>query len=104
MDDERLTPSELARQRRRDRDATAAERAGMRTGLAKGMKQIMDAQARRAAEARDKLARSGTTPPADRESDAVAAKDDAAGPGRTARSGRAPRPDASGRPGPREGA
>ncbi len=60
MDDE-LRPSEVARQRRRDRDATAVERAGMRTGLAKGMKQIMDAQARRAAEARDAIrARQGT--------------------------------------------
>ena len=43
-----LDPRELARERRRDRDLSAPERAGMRTGLAKGFKQIMDVQAKRA--------------------------------------------------------
>jgi hypothetical protein len=43
-----LPPSEAARARRRDHDATAAARSGMRTGLAKQFKQVLDAQARRA--------------------------------------------------------
>ena len=42
-----LPPSEAARARRRDHDAAAAARAGMRTGLAKQFKQVLDAQARR---------------------------------------------------------
>ncbi|HSW41637.1 MAG TPA: hypothetical protein VLM76_03925 [Patescibacteria group bacterium] len=42
-----LPPAEAARARRRDHDATAAERSGMRTGLAKQFKQVLDAQARR---------------------------------------------------------
>jgi len=42
-----LPPAEAARARRRDHDAAAAERAGMRTGLAKQFKQVLDAQARR---------------------------------------------------------
>jgi hypothetical protein len=52
-DDDRppeLTPAEAARARRRDRDAEAAAREGMRTGLAKQFKQVLDEQARRAAE------------------------------------------------------
>jgi hypothetical protein len=50
--DEELPPSEAARARRRDHDAAAHERAGMRSGLAKGFKQILDAQVRRARDAR----------------------------------------------------
>ncbi|MFH1475119.1 MAG: CYTH domain-containing protein [Chloroflexota bacterium] len=49
-DDDRpdeLPPTEAARARRRDHDAGAAERSGMRTGLAKQFKQVLDAQARR---------------------------------------------------------
>jgi len=45
--DEQLPPAEAARARRRDRDAEAAARKGMRTGLAKQFKQVLDAQARR---------------------------------------------------------
>ena len=42
-----LPPAEAARARRRDHDAAAAERAGMRTGLAKQFKQVLDAQVKR---------------------------------------------------------
>ncbi len=42
-----LPPTEAARARRRDHDAAAAERSGMRTGLAKQFKQVLDAQAKR---------------------------------------------------------
>jgi hypothetical protein len=42
-----LPPAEAARARRRDHDAAAAERSGMRTGLAKQFKQVLDAQVRR---------------------------------------------------------
>jgi len=42
-----LPPSEAARARRRDHDAAAAERSGMRTGLAKQFKQVLDAQVKR---------------------------------------------------------
>ena len=45
-----LPPSEAARARRRDRDAEAPARKGMRTGLAKQFKQVLDAQARRGRE------------------------------------------------------
>ncbi len=48
---EDLPPTEAARDRRRDHDAGAAKRAGMRTGLAKQFKQVLDAQARRGREA-----------------------------------------------------
>ncbi len=51
VDDDRvddLSPAEAARDRRRDHDAGTAARAGMRTGLAKQFKQILDAQAKRA--------------------------------------------------------
>ena len=49
--EDQLPPAEAARARRRDRDARAAERKGMRTGLAKQFKQVLDAQAKRAGEA-----------------------------------------------------
>jgi hypothetical protein len=42
-----LPPAEAARARRRDHDAAAAERSGMRTGLAKQFKQVLDAQVKR---------------------------------------------------------
>lgn len=47
-DTDDLPPSEAARARRRDHDAGAGARSGMRTGLAKQFKQVLDAQARRA--------------------------------------------------------
>jgi hypothetical protein len=46
-----LTPAERSRARRRERERTAKDRELMRTGQAKAFKQILDAQARRAAEA-----------------------------------------------------
>lgn len=46
-----LAPAEAERARRRDHDAAAGEREGMRTGLAKQFKQVLDAQARRGREA-----------------------------------------------------
>jgi hypothetical protein len=49
--DEAIQPAETARDKRRDHRAAAAERAGMRTGLAKQFKQVLDAQVKRAAEA-----------------------------------------------------
>lgn len=42
-----LPPAEAARARRRDHDAAAGERSGMRTGLAKQFKQVLDTQAKR---------------------------------------------------------
>lgn len=42
-----LPPAEAARARRRDHDAAAAARSGMRTGLAKQFKQVLDAQVKR---------------------------------------------------------
>jgi hypothetical protein len=46
--DEDLPPSEAAREKRRDRDAEARARAGMKTGLAKQFKQVLDVHAKRA--------------------------------------------------------
>ena len=54
-----LPPAEAARARRRDHDSTAAARAGMRIGLAKQFKQVLDAQARRARAARPRPAPQG---------------------------------------------
>jgi len=67
-DDDRsddLPPTEAARARRRDHDAAAAARAGMRTGLAKQFKQVLDAQAKRARDAdeQDAAPRPVTRPP-----------------------------------------
>jgi hypothetical protein len=42
-----LPPAEAARARRRDHDAAASARSGMRTGLAKQFKQVLDAQVKR---------------------------------------------------------
>jgi hypothetical protein len=50
-----LPPAEAERDRRRDHDLRAAEREGMRTGLAKQFKQVLDAQAKRAREAEEEL-------------------------------------------------
>jgi hypothetical protein len=54
-----LSPKEAARARRRDRERTAQERELMRSGQAKAFKQILDAQARRAADVEARAA--GTT-------------------------------------------
>jgi hypothetical protein len=48
IDRDDLTPSEAARERRRDHDAEASKRAGMKTGLAKQFKQVLDMQVKRA--------------------------------------------------------
>ena len=50
MDEDQLSPAEAAREKRRDRDAEAQTRAGMRTGLAKQFKQVLDVQRRRGEE------------------------------------------------------
>jgi hypothetical protein len=55
--DDELPPSEEARDKRRDRDADARARTGMRTGLAKQFKQVLDAQKRRGGEAAELLDR-----------------------------------------------
>jgi len=47
-----LPPTEAARARRRDHDAAAIGRKGMRTGLAKQFKQVLDAQVKRGRTAR----------------------------------------------------
>jgi hypothetical protein len=52
MTDDDLDPAEAARARRRDRDASAECRALMRPGMGKVFKQILDRQAREAADAR----------------------------------------------------
>jgi hypothetical protein len=55
-DDEiELPPAEAERDRRRDHDLRAAEREGMRTGLAKQFKQVLDLAARRAREDEEEL-------------------------------------------------
>ncbi len=54
-DEEELPDSERARDRRRDHDAEARARSGMRTGLAKQFKQVLDAQRKRAEEAGRRL-------------------------------------------------
>lgn len=50
MDDEDLDPREAERARRRDRDAAAAHRELMRSGMGKVFKQIQDAQRKAADE------------------------------------------------------
>jgi hypothetical protein len=54
-DDIDLPPAEVARDRRRDHDLRAVEREGMRTGLAKQFKQVLDAQVKRGRDAEDEL-------------------------------------------------
>lgn len=63
-----LPPAEAARARRRDHDAAAPERSGMRTGLAKQFKQVLDTQVKRgrAARERDEAEDAGEPPPAGR--------------------------------------
>jgi hypothetical protein len=48
--DDEVSPAEAAREKRRDRDADAQARTGMRTGLAKQFKQVLDTQVKRARE------------------------------------------------------
>jgi hypothetical protein len=62
--DDEVSPAEAARERRRDRDAAARARAGMRTGLAKQFKQVLDAQTKRAQEDA-RPAEDGSEPPGD---------------------------------------
>jgi hypothetical protein len=62
-DEDALAPSEAARDKRRDRDAEAAARAGMKTGLAKQFKQVLDVQRRRADEV-ERAERDREDPPA----------------------------------------
>ena len=50
-DETELTAAEMARDRRRDRDAEDRARAGMNTGLAKQFKQVLDVQRKRGQEA-----------------------------------------------------
>ena len=75
-----LPPAEAARARRRDHDTAAAGRSGMRTGLAKQFKQVLDTQAKRG---RDADAADDESPPASRPPDARRRKRgrDAARPG-----------------------
>jgi hypothetical protein len=65
--DENVPPAEAARERRRDRDAEARTRAGMKTGLAKQFKQVLDTQVKRAEEAerggKGRRSPSGAQPP-----------------------------------------
>ena len=54
-DPDELGAREAARAKRRDRDMDAPTRSGMRSGLSKGFKQILDAQVRRGRAAGDSL-------------------------------------------------
>jgi hypothetical protein len=54
VSDDELSPRELERVRRQDRDAGAKDRAPMRPGMGKVFKQILDAQAKAA---RDRINR-----------------------------------------------
>jgi len=53
MDEEDLDPREAERDRRRDREALAAQRELMRAGMGKVFKQIQDAQEKAAEEPPD---------------------------------------------------
>jgi hypothetical protein len=55
--DEDLDPREVARTRRRDHDALAAERDLLRPGMGKVFKQILDRQGREARDDREREAR-----------------------------------------------
>jgi hypothetical protein len=50
MSDDELSPREVDRMRRRDRDAEAQARAPMRPGMGKVFKQIQDVQGKKASE------------------------------------------------------
>jgi hypothetical protein len=65
MDEGELSPAEAAREKRRDRDADARTRAGMRTGLAKQFKQVLDEQRRRAEEVERRQKESAAAPATD---------------------------------------
>jgi hypothetical protein len=52
MSDDELSPREMDRIRRRDRDAEAEARAPMRTGMSKVFKQIQEVQAKEAAQSK----------------------------------------------------
>ena len=65
MDGGELSPAEAAREKRRDRDADARTRAGMRTGLAKQFKQVLDEQRRRAEEVERRQKESAAAPATD---------------------------------------
>jgi hypothetical protein len=71
-----LPPAEAARARRRDHDAAAAARFGMRTGLAKQFKQVLDAQVKRGRAAGP----AGTAGVAGAADDAAGADDDVPSP------------------------
>jgi hypothetical protein len=61
VDDGELDERERARARRRDEDMNSAAKSGMRSGLAKGFKQIQDAQARRGRAAANELEQAART-------------------------------------------
>jgi len=60
--DDDVSPAEIAREKRRDRDADAQARAGMRTGLAKQFKQVLDSQTKRVQDD-EQRAKDRETPP-----------------------------------------
>jgi hypothetical protein len=60
---EALDPREAARARRRDRDATAEDRALLKPGMGKVFKQIQDAQRRSAATPATARVRKGRATP-----------------------------------------
>jgi hypothetical protein len=62
--DDDVSPAEIAREKRRDRDADAQARAGMRTGLAKQFKQVLDSQTKRVQDD-ERRAMDRETPPAE---------------------------------------
>ena len=64
MGEDDLSPVETAREKRRDRDAEAQTRAGMRTGLAKQFKQVLDVQRARADEVERRQGKSAGEPEA----------------------------------------
>jgi hypothetical protein len=68
MDRDDLSPAEAARERRRDRDMDSHARAGMKTGLAKQFKQVLDAQVKRAKDADDRGPTADTREPVEHRS------------------------------------
>jgi hypothetical protein len=61
--DEELDPREVARDRRRDREAEAERRALMRSGMGKVFKQILDRRGRDAGEPPERRGRDAGEPP-----------------------------------------